>query len=209
MTDPHARGRAKSEKDAHTDTPAKPKAKAKGKPHLGGEPGSSDPHYAPPAETAGPKETAAKKTARTLPATHRKKGQPSDPHSLPEGYTPPFDGSPERALVYESGWDVCTEGDWGRAILSVAEVRSTEDLGDGYAKIFVRVGDREKAVWAKAPALKDIQGLVGGRIVILDNLEPTRIAGQVFNGKALVVHSRGGDMIVRADAGARPGDRVE
>ncbi len=84
-----------------------------------------------------------------------------------------------------------------------AEVNRVERLKKGAVWLLqVEVGGREKLVWMEGDT-EGVEELPGETILILDNLEATRVQNRICNGKGLTL---GGVVVVapkEAGAGAR------
>lgn len=103
---------------------------------------------------------------------------------------------------------ICTKEEWGRIILIAATVKAVERLDERHCVLTVVAGDSEKDVLAEGN-LPGIEGVIGGKVIVLDNVEPTKAAGKTFNGKVLTIPSAEKDLLIRADAKAISGARVQ
>lgn len=195
MTDPHSRDNDEPKKPKH---PAANKSSGKA-PARGKSTGMGDPHIDDRPER---NDVPAPKKA-TSSSSRRKKGPSADPHGVPDDFTPPYEGSPEREAKYPAGAGVCTSADWDRVILTVAMLKKADPLKKGVWSLIVDAGGREKKVWVDGD-LSGLEKLVGGNIVILDNLEPTKVQGKTFNGKAVAI----GGSLLGAPSGAALGERI-
>lgn len=98
--------------------------------------------------------------------------QPKPPSGLPEGVT------------------YCTFDDFAKVRLTVAEIVRAEahPNADKLLKLGIRLGDREKQICAGIKAWYAPETLVGKRIVVVDNLEPRKLRGEVSQGMLLAAH---------------------
>ena len=72
----------------------------------------------------------------------------------------------------------------------------------------VRVGDREKQIVAGIREYRDPESLVGGQIVVADNLEPAVLRGERSEGMLLAVLDGEEFALVVPDAKVRDGSLV-
>lgn len=93
----------------------------------------------------------------------------------------------------------CTYEDFCKIQLKVAEVTAAElhPNADKLLKLTVRVGERTKQICAGIKAYYEPEALVGKRIIIVDNLEPRKLRGEVSEGMLLATHDEAsGDVVV-------------
>lgn len=111
--------------------------------------------------------TAQENAAPAAPAPE----QPAAP-ALPEGVT------------------YCNFDDFAKIRLTVAEIIQAEahPKADKLLKLQVRLGDREKQICAGIRAYYQPEELVGKRIIVVDNLEPRKLRGEISNGMLLAAH---------------------
>jgi len=104
---------------------------------------------------------------------------PPPAHNLPEG------------VVH------CAFADFEKIRLTVAEIIHAEPHpnADKLVKLRVRCGEREKQICAGIRAYYEPEALVGRRIVVVDNLEPRKLRGEVSEGMLLAAHAPSGDGI--------------
>lgn len=97
---------------------------------------------------------------------------PAEPPKLPEGVT------------------YCTFDDFSKIRLTVAEVVEAEPHpnADKLIKLQLRLGDRKKQICAGIRAYYEPAALVGKRIVVVDNLEPRKLRGEISEGMLLAAH---------------------
>jgi len=81
----------------------------------------------------------------------------------------------------------CTYDDFSKLELRVAEVVAAEDHpnADKLLKLRVRVGETEKQICAGIRAWYQAADLVGRRLVVVNNLEPRKLRGEVSEGMLL------------------------
>ena len=91
----------------------------------------------------------------------------------------------------------CTYADFSKIKLAVAEIVEAvpHPNADKLVKLKIRVGTREKQICAGIRAWYPPETLVGRRIVIVDNLEPRKLRGEVSEGMLLAAHAPEGDRI--------------
>ena len=87
----------------------------------------------------------------------------------------------------------CTLADFQKVQLRVAEIVAAENHpnADKLLKIQVRVGDRTKQVCAGIKAWYAPEQLVGKRAILVDNLEPRKLRGEMSEGMLLAAHEPG------------------
>lgn len=97
--------------------------------------------------------------------------------------TPVASGLPE-------GVAYCTFDDFSKIHLTVAEIVKAEPHpnADKLIKLQIRLGDRQKQICAGIRAWYAPEALVGKRIVVVDNLEPRKLRGEVSEGMLLAAH---------------------
>ena len=88
------------------------------------------------------------------------------------------------------GVTYCTFDDFSKIRLTVAEVIEAEPhpKADKLIKVQLRLGDRTKQICAGIRAYYDPASLVGKRIIVVDNLEPRTLRGEVSEGMLLAAH---------------------
>lgn len=84
----------------------------------------------------------------------------------------------------------CNFDDFSKIRLTAAEIVKAEPhpKADRLIKLWIRLGDREKQICAGIRAYYQPEELVGRRIVVVDNLEPRTLRGEVSNGMLLAAH---------------------
>lgn len=89
----------------------------------------------------------------------------------------------------------CTFDDFCKVKLKVAEVIKAEPHpnADKLLKLQIKVGDRTKQICAGIRAWYTPEQMVGKRIVIVDNLEPRKLRGELSEGMLLAMHDHGGE----------------
>ncbi|MDR0867097.1 MAG: methionine--tRNA ligase subunit beta [Planctomycetota bacterium] len=89
---------------------------------------------------------------------------------------------------------LCTFADFEKIKLRVAEVvaAAPHPNADKLLVLQLRLGERTKQICAGIRAYYSPEQLVGKRIVIVDNLEPRKLRGEVSEGMLLASHDRGG-----------------
>lgn len=118
---------------------------------------------------------------------------------------------PEEEAAPE-GVQYCTFDDFTRIKLAVAEIVEAEEHpnADKLLKLQVRIGDRQKQICAGIKAWYTPEDLVGKRIVVVDNLEPRKLRGEVSEGMLLAASTDDGLSLITTDrpdfpSGARVG----
>lgn len=88
------------------------------------------------------------------------------------------------------GVTLCNFDDFSKIRLTVAEIIRAEPhpKADKLIKLQIRLGDREKQICAGIRAFYQPEELVGKRIVVVDNLEPRKLRGEMSNGMLLAAH---------------------
>ncbi|MDR0362740.1 MAG: methionine--tRNA ligase subunit beta [Planctomycetota bacterium] len=100
---------------------------------------------------------------------------------------------PKAAPGLPEGIACCTFDDFTKIRLTVAEIIAAEPHpnADKLIKIRVRLGEREKQICAGIRAYYEPESLVGRRIVVVDNLEPRKLRGEISQGMLLAAHGPG------------------
>ncbi|MDR1535619.1 MAG: methionine--tRNA ligase subunit beta [Planctomycetota bacterium] len=98
-------------------------------------------------------------------------GPEGEPPALPEGVS------------------LCSFADFAKIRLTAAEIIRAEPHpnGDRLLKLQIRLGDRVKQICAGIRAYYRPEELVGKRIVVVDNLEPRKLRGEMSHGMLLAV----------------------
>ncbi len=101
----------------------------------------------------------------------------------------PAPAEQQKAALPE-GVTFCNFDDFAKIRLTVAEIIKAEPHpnADKLVKLQIRLGDREKQICAGIRAYYQPEELVGKRIVVVDNLEPRKLRGEMSNGMLLAVH---------------------
>lgn len=88
------------------------------------------------------------------------------------------------------GVTYCTYDDFSKIRLTVAEVIAAEPHpnADKLVKLQIRLGDRVKQICAGIRAWYPPETLIGKRLVVVDNLEPRKLRGEMSNGMLLAAH---------------------
>lgn len=182
MTDPHSSAPLHSRDDGPEKRPAQPEEPPRRE--------GSDPHSLPD------NHTPFYKPASDGGCGCEKEGSRSDPHGIPEDYTPPYEAKVSGNALLPPGVFRCTEADFAKICLAVAEVISAESLSagntDGIVKLSVCLGDRRKTVCVDLGKESRPDGLNGKMIVVVDNLEPRRFGTELSYGTALTAKDRDG-----------------
>lgn len=102
--------------------------------------------------------------------------------------------APEEESAPE-GIQLCTFDDFMKIQLRVAEVTQAEDHpnADKLLKLQIKLGERTKQICAGIKAWYTPESLVGKRIVVVDNLEPRKLRGEMSEGMLLAAREEGGD----------------
>ena len=97
--------------------------------------------------------------------------------------------APETPALPE-GVTFCTFDDFAKIRLTVAEIIAAEPhpKADKLIKIQIRLGERTKQICAGIRAYYSPEELIGRRIVVVDNLEPRKLRGEMSNGMLLAAH---------------------
>lgn len=88
----------------------------------------------------------------------------------------------------------CNFDDFSKIRLTVAEIVQAEahPKADKLIRLQIRLGDRQKQICAGIRAFYQPEELVGRRIVVVDNLEPRTLRGEVSHGMLLAAHGPDG-----------------
>ncbi len=116
------------------------------------------------------------------------------PETTPGGDAPAAP-APEAAAQPE-GVALCTFDDFAKIRLTAAEIVAAEPhpKADKLIKLQIRLGDRQKQICAGIRAFYSPEELVGRRIVVVDNLEPRKLRGELSNGMLLAAHGPDGSI---------------
>lgn len=89
----------------------------------------------------------------------------------------------------------CTFDDFCKITLTVAEIVEAEDHpnADKLLRLQLKLGERRKQICAGIKAWYAPETLVGKRIVVVDNLEPRKLRGEVSEGMLLAARAPEGD----------------
>ena len=92
------------------------------------------------------------------------------------------------------GVQYCTFDDFCKVKLKVAEVLEAGEHpnADKLLVLKLQVGERTKQICAGIKAYYAPETLVGKRIIIVDNLEPRKLRGEMSEGMLLATHDNGG-----------------
>lgn len=98
--------------------------------------------------------------------------------------------------VAPAGVTFCTFDDFSKIKLLVAEIVAAElhPHADKLLKLRVRLGQREKQICAGIRAWYQPEQLLGRRIVVVDNLEPRKLRGEVSEGMLLAARDEAGNL---------------
>lgn len=93
------------------------------------------------------------------------------------------------------GVQYCTFDDFMKVKLKVAEVLEAGEHpnADKLLVLKLKVGDKNKQICAGIKAFYSPESLVGKRIIIVDNLEPRKLRGELSEGMLLATHDNGGE----------------
>ena len=112
--------------------------------------------------------------------------------------------APAENPVEPEGVKYCTFEDFTKVALKVAEIIAAENHpnADKLVKLQIRVGERTKQICAGIKAWYPPETLVGKRIVIVDNLEPRKLRGEISEGMLLAARDEatGGLTLITTDA---------
>lgn len=94
----------------------------------------------------------------------------------------------DRNLLPE-GVAYCNFDDFAKIRLTAAEIVQAEPHpnADKLLRLQIRLGDRQKQICAGIRAFYAPEDLIGKRIIVVDNLEPRKLRGEVSNGMLLAV----------------------
>ncbi len=108
------------------------------------------------------------------------------PENAPSAPAPATPG----AAALPEGVAYCNFDDFSKIRLTAAEIIQAEahPKADKLIRLQIRLGDREKQICAGIRAYYQPEELVGRRIVVVDNLEPRTLRGEVSNGMLLAAH---------------------
>lgn len=122
----------------------------------------------------------------------------TDPHSIDESanQSPPPAPSPSPYAPLPEGVGYCTFADFEKVRLTAAEIIAAEPhpAADRLLKLQIRLGDREKQICAGIRGSYEPEDLIGKRIVVVDNLEPRKLRGEISNGMLLAAHAPDGSI---------------
>lgn len=98
--------------------------------------------------------------------------------------------APKPAPALPEGVTLCGFEDFAKIRLTAAEIVKAEPhpKADRLLKLWIRLGDREKQICAGIRAYYAPESLIGKRIVVVDNLEPRKLRGEVSEGMLLAAH---------------------
>lgn len=107
--------------------------------------------------------------------------------------SPPPDSSPESL---PEGVSPCGFDDFAKIRLTVAEILEAEPHpnADKLLRLQIRLGDRVKQICAGIRSHYRPEELVGKRIVVVDNLEPRKLRGEMSHGMLLAAQGPGGSL---------------
>lgn len=93
------------------------------------------------------------------------------------------------------GVQYCDFEDFCKVKLKVAEVLEASDHpnADKLLLLKLKVGDKNKQICAGIKAFYSAESLIGKRIIIVDNLEPRKLRGELSEGMLLATHDNGGE----------------
>ena len=103
------------------------------------------------------------------------------------------DNSPENVEPEPKPVKYCTFADFTKVELRVAEIITAEDHpnADKLLKLTIRLGERTKQICAGLKGVYEPEALVGKRIIVVDNLEPRKLRGEVSEGMLLAAREEG------------------
>ena len=112
-----------------------------------------------------------------------------EPAPAPETTPKPTPEQPTRSPLPE-GVTYCNFDDFSKIRLTVAEIVAAEPHpnADKLVRLQIRLGDRQKQICAGIRAWYPPETLVGKRIVVVDNLEPRKLRGEMSEGMLLAAH---------------------
>lgn len=93
------------------------------------------------------------------------------------------------------GVQYCTFDDFMKVKLKIAEILEASDHpnADKLLLLKLKVGERTKQICAGIKAFYTPESLIGKRIIIVDNLEPRKLRGELSEGMLLATHDKGGE----------------
>lgn len=93
------------------------------------------------------------------------------------------------------GVKYCTFDDFTKVKLTVAEVLEAKPHpnADKLLVLQLQLGERRKQICAGIRAWYAPESLIGKRIIVVDNLEPRKLRGEVSEGMLLATHDHGGE----------------
>ena len=114
---------------------------------------------------------------------------PAPEPTAPAAPAQPAAEKPAAAPLPE-GVTYCNFDDFSKIRLTVAEIIAAEahPKADKLIKLQIRLGDREKQICAGIRAYYQPEDLIGKRLIVVDNLEPRKLRGEVSNGMLLAAH---------------------
>lgn len=120
--------------------------------------------------------------------------EPTEPTANPESAAEQSAPQPEAPKIdpnlVPEGVAYCNFDDFAKVRLTVAEIVAAEPhpKADRLIKLQIRLGERVKQICAGIRAYYEPESLIGKRIVVVDNLEPRKLRGEVSNGMLLAAH---------------------
>lgn len=110
--------------------------------------------------------------------------------SAPQSEAVPPPQPQAEAPKLPEGVTYCTFADFSKIRLTVAEIVQAEPHpnADKLIKLQLRLGERKKQICAGIRAYYQPEDLVGRRIIVVDNLEPRTLRGEVSEGMLLAAH---------------------
>lgn len=92
------------------------------------------------------------------------------------------------------GVQYCTFDDFTKVKLTIAEVLEAKphSNGDKLLVLQLKLGERRKQICAGIRAWYAPESLIGKRIVVVDNLEPRKLRGEISEGMLLATHDHNG-----------------
>lgn len=102
---------------------------------------------------------------------------------------------PVPAAPAPEGVQYCTFDDFTKIKLTVAEVLEARPHtnGDKLLVLQLKLGERRKQICAGIRAWYAPESLIGKRIIVVDNLEPRKLRGEISEGMLLATHDHGGE----------------
>jgi len=101
--------------------------------------------------------------------------------------------------------------DFAKLDLRVGQIKQVEDIegADKLYKILVNLGTEDLQILSGIKEVFSKEELIGKKIIVLVNLEPRKMKGEISNGMLLAVDSENGVNLLTTENPANAGDMVK